>query len=116
MELSKMVEAVARGAEWLDRVYPEWVTKVDPAVLNMAYGDLCVLGQIFSNTRVKQGYSVVLEWLFPGELRSVRAQFQTWAATNGFNLPGCQPCRDYGVLGDLWLEAIKVRLDAGISL
>lgn len=47
-EIIKIPERVARGTATLDRIDPEWRTKVDTDKLRMASPFDCVLGQLYS--------------------------------------------------------------------
>jgi hypothetical protein len=40
-------QAVRNGAEWLDKVYPEWWSRVDLGTLNIDDGETCICGQVF---------------------------------------------------------------------
>lgn len=42
-------QAVAKGAEALDRIRPGWAEQVDPALLNMANSTLCVISQVWKH-------------------------------------------------------------------
>jgi hypothetical protein len=35
-----------RGAEWLDRVQPDWAQRVDPTLLNIGSSNYCVFAQV----------------------------------------------------------------------
>jgi hypothetical protein len=42
-------ERAERGARWLDRHYPTWVTKVDPDRLDIGSSIDCIWGQLVGN-------------------------------------------------------------------
>jgi hypothetical protein len=47
---------VRRGARFLDNHLPNWRKMIDLNTLNMLRGDLCILGQIYSNDYNSNGY------------------------------------------------------------
>jgi hypothetical protein len=38
---------VARGAEWLDEINPEWFWQIDISKLDLSFSEQCICGQIF---------------------------------------------------------------------
>lgn len=38
-----------RGAALLDRIQPNWASRVNPETLDIQFGDRCVLGQVFGD-------------------------------------------------------------------
>lgn len=87
-------EWVAAGVELLDRWRPGWDALVDLAVLDLACGDWCVLGQVF------ESYSYGLEML------DIDAP-----AKYGFNAWD----DEFGQLTQAWREAITERRLATIT-
>lgn len=77
-------ERVERGAAWLNRTKPGWRDLIDLDTLNLAYGDSCVLGQVFadeadeSDGMVSDGFDYAIEYLAP-------AQGTNWASGHGFD-------------------------------
>lgn len=44
-----VLERVKRGVEWLEEKHgPDWVDHIDLKTLDLANGDACILGQVFS--------------------------------------------------------------------
>lgn len=87
---------VAAGVVLLDRRRPGWDALVDLAVLDLACGDLCVLGQVFGS------YSYGLDALdvdAPAEYG-----FNAWGNGN-----------EYGQLTQEWRDAINRRRLATIT-
>lgn len=49
----ELMERVDAGVDWLDENLPNWRSCVDPTILDMRQGDLCVLGQCWKSSHPK---------------------------------------------------------------
>lgn len=91
-----LVQDVERGAQWLDRVYPEWVDVINLDKLNMSNSSLCVWGQI---TKLKsRGWDLIMK-----VTRGTTGN-EDWVTTHGF-----ETYFEHGELTALWTEEIKKR-------
>lgn len=91
------------GAEFLDRVEPDWWTRIDPASLKMQDGCTCVVGQVF-----ERRHSESLE----GFAKRLPYQALIYSWRFGFNLePRSEgyPQSSWDRLRDEWVAAAKLR-------
>lgn len=73
-------EAVTKGADWLDTVYPEWLDKIKLGKLEIACPLDCILGQSFrSSFNEMNGYATFFNEAsqFPDGLK--------WVIDHGFS-------------------------------
>ena len=49
--MSSLRDRAAAGAAFLDRAEPDWFKRVNPETLDLAHGNLCVLGQLYGTYR-----------------------------------------------------------------
>lgn len=114
-------EQVARGAAWLDQVYPGWERRIDLSSLDLASGCLCILGQVVDkadtcllnhmpDTRTSMnGFEVV-----------ARNTSRLFLTEHGFDLrgpnsrAGWAPVSQWKALQDTWVNLIKERFDSGL--
>ena len=90
-------DQVASGANYLDVVAPEWVSKIDLGSLGMAWPKSCVLGQVFGS------YETGLRRLGLDE---------AYAQGNGFNIGSNGQYIQfvaYPFLKAAWMREIKSR-------
>jgi hypothetical protein len=104
--MSKVLkERAARGAELLDKMYPGWHNNIDIFTLDIAYGEQCVIGQLFGsfNKHLKR-----LDHVIPEDKEH---KF-------GFNMR--RPCKDktWAKLNKAWIKEIlkRRRLTADIEI
>lgn len=115
-EVTESVEVrVARGAEWLDAVYPEWWTRIDLGTLELSDSCRCVLGQIAylpgdgwedENGEVESGFDRFMSLRFAAGLGTA------WPIEYGFDTTATGP--DYPALDEAWISEIKRRWEAGV--
>lgn len=101
-------QMVARGAELLDRVKPEWFTLIDLGTLDMALPRYCILGQLYGN------YWDGLELLELTGTRDVQAYYGfdlEFFPCAGFTALEAAPA--WAVLQDEWKAVIADRLGKG---
>lgn len=91
----QIVEAVAKGAAWLDEVHPRWASLIDISKLSMDDCPMCVLGQ----SRPFGG----------GFYTNCEDKRAGWAEQHGFTLVFAdEGAWDY--LRDLWAMEVRARL------
>lgn len=118
---------VERGAAWLDDVRPGWYLEIDVADLDLQNSRRCVLGQLAVQIAEENGvslddhvtgYDAIVYGAAYTDLECI-LQFRRagapaygsageWSLDHGFRA-GCLSYRD---LDDLWIKAIKRRVDA----
>jgi hypothetical protein len=116
-------EQVAAGAAWLDEeVGTHWPLLIDLSTLQMSWSQRCIIGQVF---KLQENENYCFDDIAP----------QAFAEAHGFNLPSMYPAvnevlvaqfttwrrehpnlKPFDVLGELWAEEIKRRLDEGVKL
>lgn len=93
---------VTRGAAWLDRIRPGWAQRIDQSRLNLASGNLCVLGQIFGD------FSNGLQYLPPAHASG--------SSVMQASIHGMASMTGYRYLHEAWLAAIEVRLSPAVPV
>lgn len=83
---------VNRGAAWLDKVFPDWVNRINLESLKLVSGERCVLGQLFGD------YYQTADFFFGNHLTLKDERL-------GFSAPVGQ----YGTLEATWKRFIKAR-------
>lgn len=102
-------ERVQRGAEYLDRVDPEWYRRVDSETLELDDGRRCVLGQLHGEFRLGLGRSRLISL-------SSAPRASLSPVSYGFkcvdNVPEDWQAYDYELLNQAWRQAVRSRQDA----
>lgn len=102
-------ERVARGAAYLDEVDPGWHHRVDPASLELADGQFCVLGQLHGDFRLGLGRAHLINL-------SSAPRASLSPVTHGFqcvqNVSDAWQERDYQRLTRAWRAAVRERRPA----
>lgn len=116
---------VDRGAAWLDDARPGWYLEIDLGTFKLSDAFRCVLGQLgriiaTENDVVleQSGFDAIafgdhnaciqqLRKAVTGEGRERRNT--DWSDSHGFSVPSSER---YDVVDDLWIKAIKQRVDA----
>lgn len=112
-----MRERVARGIAALDAQYPDWESHIDPAFLDLAASDTCIVGQV---SMWKYGRDWGGQLLLPDDPDDVTVQSQSvqWRyfppdlgmelsmddRNSGYSIPHL-----YGMLTEVWLQALTIR-------
>lgn len=108
-------KAAERGAAWLDEKCPDWVSKINTDLLDLAKPDLCILGQT-ANCLV--GPAKLTDFTGGGYWRvmdSLRlGPFSAWQRQHGFDVPHNQfdSGPQYEMLTIAWKQLIRERLEA----
>lgn len=103
--------AVARGAAWLDKRCPQWVSHIDLEVLDLGRPDYCILGQTavclvpkaMLKARPGIAYSAVLS-------RFRINEWGKWSPEHGFDVFDGRNTAAYEMLGIAWKVLIRERL------
>jgi hypothetical protein len=111
--MTAVEERVARGADWLDAVYPEWWTKIDLGRLDLGNSCRCVLGQLFG-TEDARGFDAGF-WVAT-EMARIAGLNGEWAAGHGFQTTFVDDNgvhTGYAALDEAWIVEIKRRWEHG---
>ena len=100
---------VQKGAAYLDDADPGWYRRIDPAALELAAGESCILGQLHGTFRMGLGRShlINLSSAPRASLSPVEYGFQCIGG-----LSDEDEARDYALLGRAWQDAIRRRIKA----
>jgi hypothetical protein len=115
--------AVARGAAWLDRRYPDWAKAIDVHTLDLYDGDHCILGQTASVLISEDAEDAIGLTPYAAALNHFAPEAQgKWAARYGFDVPRLRineserANREYMIYYEMltlaWLVLIRERLAA----
>lgn len=74
--------AVAKGAQFLDKVLPGWYNEIEFDRLDMSSGAMCMMGQLFG-TEVE---SKLAETMYPEEMSRVREDDSGWYCRDGYDI------------------------------
>jgi len=96
---------VKRGAEYLDKEWPNWATEIDQDKLNLRQACNCTLGQLYGNYW-KPGSGAIT--VVGSVENSIRLGFN--ASTSGNTIQ--ENDRQFITLQRLWLHQTKKRLAA----
>lgn len=121
-------EAVARGAEWLDKVNPGWERKIDLSNLKLADGCRCIIGQVVSASylgeldeennitgmfRYAVSPYIALFASFKPDRPAVPDEFDMFTIEHGF-FTAYDSSYDFHDLDEAWIALIKQRFELGI--
>lgn len=97
---------VQKGAAYLDDADPGWHRRIDPAALELAAGESCILGQLHGTFRMGLGRSRLIDL-------SSAPRASLSPVEHGFQcVSGLSPedeARDYALLDRAWQDAIRRR-------
>ena len=105
-------QRVARGAHHLDRMFPDWATRIDIGTLELNCEENCVLGQLYGNFWDAVHAVPVFrkpgdEW-FVADLPVRYGFVLAYAELVNADSFGAEP--GYQRLQDAWVEAIAARV------
>ena len=107
---SKIIQNVLDGADYLDKNYPRWYTKIDVTDLNMGIGDCCICGQLFMDQFNEEKFEDGFEyWVSTYSIQEA----EELGFTIGCNDPilmliGMDKVSEF--LAMLWIHQIQLRL------
>lgn len=116
------IEAVARGAAWLDKFNPGWEHKIDLGVLDLNNSCRCILGQIVAASvdesmivyPYSSGDKFIITHLGYATGYDVIMRFVGWdldfADEHGFT---AETPDGYKELDEAWISLIKSRFETG---
>lgn len=118
---TKLRERVQKGAAWLDANAPGWETRIDFGTLWMDQCTVCIIGQGvdeqlydqiigegWSESRVTQDMQIDFFYAFMDGEERVRCGFSLGATE--------QDNSNWDMLGEVWRQFVKDRLDKGIKV
>lgn len=115
-----MEARVAAGAEFLDKVKPNWWRNIDVGTLELNSCAKCVLGQLYSTETVRVGDILYRDGFSVGVNKNKLSN--TEILGYGFSISLCDLAdsrgsggytRAYEKLTDLWISLIKERFENG---
>lgn len=99
------IDAVNKGAGYLDKENPGWVSKVVPEKLGMASSSFCIIGQVYGN------YDEYIGVVFGYDKYETEESYEK-AIEHGFMIRGDEPY-PFGLLDRVWVYMLAERNERG---